>query len=145
MHIPRYASLATRVAQELRKQLKSEYIGGGNLPSEPEIADKYGVNCCTVRQTLGILEREGIILRRQGAGTFADKYILRIKVRADIAYEVTELLRIAGYEASIQPLIIERHPMGKEIAKMLEIDPTTVALVVCELFSADSQPDTAQW
>jgi GntR family transcriptional regulator len=140
MHIPRYASLATRVARELRKQLKSEYVGGGKLPSEPEIADKFGVSRGTVRQALSILEREGFILRRQGAGTFANKYVLRIKARADIAYEFTELLRIAGYEASIRPLAIERRPMGKEIAEMLEMDPESIALVVCKLFLADGQP-----
>lgn len=140
MRIPRYASLASRVAKELRRQLKSDYITGGKLPSEPEIAAQYGVSRGTIRQALTILEREGVILRRQGAGTFVNKYVLRIQARAEFAYEFTELLRIAGYEASIRPIAIERRQLGKELAELMELEPDAAILKIHKLFLADGQP-----
>lgn len=140
MQIQRYPTLATRVARELRKQLKSEYIAGGQLPSEPEIAAELGVSRGTVRQALTILEREGVIFRRQGAGTFVNKYVLRIQARVETAYEFTNLLRIAGFEASIQQVAIEEIQLPKAIADHLEIEPDSQALSVRKLFLADGQP-----
>lgn len=140
MPIPRYASLATRVAREIRKQLKSEYITGGKLPSEHEMAAQFGVSRGTVRQALTILEREGVIFRRQGSGTFVNKYVLRIQARAEIAYEFTELLSIAGYEAGIHVLALEHCPVSNEIAELMELEPECVLLTVQKLFLADGQP-----
>ena len=140
MQINRYPTLAARVAKELRKQLKSEYISGGQLPSEPEIAVQFGVSRGTVRQSLTILEREGIIFRRQGAGTFVNKYVLRIQARIESAYEFSDLIRIAGFEASIRQLDVEKIQLPKAIAEMLEIDTDSRALSASKLFLADGQP-----
>lgn len=61
------------------KQLKSiimddiesgKLSSGDKLPSERELADLYGVSRMTARHTLSVLEREGIVERRVGAGTF---------------------------------------------------------------------------
>ncbi|MFI6347844.1 GntR family transcriptional regulator [Streptomyces sp. NPDC050560] len=40
------------------------------LPSESELAERYGVSRMTVRQALDSLNRERILVRRRGAGTF---------------------------------------------------------------------------
>ncbi|WP_301170966.1 GntR family transcriptional regulator [Brevibacillus nitrificans] len=61
------------------KQLKSiimddiesgKLSSGDKLPSERELAELYGVSRMTARHTLSVLEREGIVERRVGAGTF---------------------------------------------------------------------------
>lgn len=44
---------------------------GGPLPSEQALAAEHGVSRATVRRALGELEREGLVSRRRGAGTFA--------------------------------------------------------------------------
>lgn len=43
----------------------------GMLPSEQALAVEHGVSRVTVRRALAELEKEGLISRRQGAGTFA--------------------------------------------------------------------------
>jgi GntR family transcriptional regulator len=140
MQIRRSDSLAVQVARELRQRLKREYVSGGRLPSEPEMAAQFGVSRGTVRHALTILEREGVIFRRQGTGTFVNKYVLRIRARAEPAYEFTELLRIAGFDAGIQLVAVEHLALPKDIAESLDTEPGSQALSVTKLFLADGQP-----
>lgn len=113
--LDRPASLAARVANNLRKELRSRYVVGGQLPSEPELAVQLGVSRGTVRQALTMLEREGMIIRRQGAGTYVH-YISRVQTRVEHAYEFCDLLRIAGFEPSIQLISFENLTLVEEIA-----------------------------
>ncbi len=60
--------------QEVAEQLKNQIInglfdGGRPFPTEQTITETYGVSRQTVRQALGILVEEGLIVRRQGSGT----------------------------------------------------------------------------
>jgi len=137
--LDRPASLAARVANNLRKELRSEYVVGGQLPSEPELAAQFGVSRGTVRQALTMLEHEGMITRRQGAGTFVH-YISRVQTRVEHAYEFSDLLRIAGFEPSIQLISFENFTLAEEMAVQLDVEPGTQALVVRKLFLANSQP-----
>jgi GntR family transcriptional regulator len=137
--LDRPASLAARVANNLRQELRSEYVVGGQLPSEPELAAQLGVSRGTVRQALTMLEREGMIIRRQGAGTYVH-YISRVQTRVEHAYEFSDLLRIAGFEPSIQLISFENFLLAEEMAVQLDVEPGTEALVVRKLFLANSQP-----
>lgn len=65
--VPLYYQLAT----VLRELIASGRYGTGDrLPSEAELAERYGVSRVTVRQTLQNLADEGLIERRPGVGTF---------------------------------------------------------------------------
>lgn len=140
MYLQRRASLAKSVARILRQRLKSAYAGGGRLPSEPDIATELGVSRGTVRQALTILEREGAVFRRQGSGTFVNPYLLRIQARVETAYEFTDLIRQAGFQAGIRLLSVVRQTVPGDIAGAMNIDPDSEALIVTKLFTADEQP-----
>jgi len=43
---------------------------GMMIPSENELAKEYGISVGTVKKALGVLVQEGVLLRRQGKGTF---------------------------------------------------------------------------
>ncbi len=61
-----------RIAGAIRKKIENrEYPLGSKMPSERELAKEFYVNRLTVRRALAILESEGLIQRKQGAGTFA--------------------------------------------------------------------------
>jgi GntR family transcriptional regulator len=137
--LERPESLAARVAKSLREELREEYVVGGQLPSEPELAVQFGVSRGTVRQALTILEREGVLFRRQGAGTFVH-YISRVQTRAEHAYEFSDLLRIAGYEPSIQLISFDTLPLSEKWAAHLDNEEAPNALVIRKLFLADGQP-----
>lgn len=55
----------------LSRQLRDRHFPAGRpLPSEPDLAAQHGVSRVTIRRTLERLEREGLVRRRRGAGTF---------------------------------------------------------------------------
>jgi len=131
--------MAALVAKSLRQELRHEYIVGGRLPSEPELAEQYGVSRGTVRQALAVLEQEGIIIRRQGAGTYVH-YISRAQIRAEHAREYSDLLRTAGFEAGIRLNAYCTEPLGERRASQLDMEPTTPALTICKTFLANGHP-----
>jgi GntR family transcriptional regulator len=65
--VPFYFQLAALLEQEI---VSGRWAPGHRLPSEPEIARRFGLSRTTIRQALGRLEQEGLITRRKGHGTF---------------------------------------------------------------------------
>src|SRR3546814_10347691 len=66
--IRRNSSLALERLRGIVDQLEQE--GRRQLPTERELAEQIGVGRRAVRRALAVLEAEGRIWRRQGAGTF---------------------------------------------------------------------------
>ena len=65
--VPFYFQLSELLEQEI---VEGRWQPGFRLPSEPEISSHYGLSRTTIRQALGRLEQEGLIVRRKGQGTF---------------------------------------------------------------------------
>lgn len=66
-HVPLYYQLQ----QKLRDAITSgDLVQGGLLPAESRIASEAKVSRFTVRQAIADLEREGLLFRQQGRGTF---------------------------------------------------------------------------
>jgi DNA-binding transcriptional regulator YhcF (GntR family) len=62
---------AIRVFDDLREQIVSgTLLPGAKLPSHLILAEEFGVAPMTIRQVLARLEREGLVSREQGRGTF---------------------------------------------------------------------------
>lgn len=55
----------------LREKIKSgEFRPGDPFPTEQQLVQSYGVSRITVRQALGSLEKDGLIVRTRGKGSF---------------------------------------------------------------------------
>lgn len=62
--------LYTQIASSLRHEIETgTWPVGSKLPAMKQLADRFGVATQTMRQALGVLEAEGLVLRRQGVGT----------------------------------------------------------------------------
>lgn len=57
------------IAKELEVMLLSGK-GGGKLPTEGELCQQYGCSRQTVRSALSVLQEKGLIVRRQGSGSY---------------------------------------------------------------------------
>ena len=83
--VPRYH----RIAEALRKQIREgEFAPGAPLPNQRKLARTFGVTLMTLRQALELLEREHLIVRRHGLGTFV--------AAPSIDYDILQLRRFAG-------------------------------------------------
>lgn len=59
------------VADQLRKEINDgTHRPGERLPTQEELADRYRVSRATVIQALDLLRERGLIVTRQGSGTF---------------------------------------------------------------------------
>ncbi|SFQ51326.1 GntR family transcriptional regulator [Amycolatopsis arida] len=63
---PKHAQLR----EILRRTVESELPPGAAIPSERELAERYGVSRLTVRSAIGKLVEEGLLTRVRGKGTF---------------------------------------------------------------------------
>src|SRR3989454_3025251 len=65
--VPRYH----RIAEALRERIRvGELASGARLDNQRQLAKSFGVTLMTLRQALELLEREHLITRRHGLGTF---------------------------------------------------------------------------
>ena len=93
--IPRYY----RIAETLREKIRSgELAPGTRLENQRQLAKSFGVTLMTLRQALSVLERDNLIVRRHGLGTFV--------AGPSIDYDILQLQRFAG----------DLHARGEQVA-----------------------------
>jgi DNA-binding transcriptional regulator YhcF (GntR family) len=75
--VRRNVPLVEQVILELLSAIdRGEYVrSNGMLPSEAELALHFSVSRATVRDALSRLEATGVIIRRQGVGTFVNQFL----------------------------------------------------------------------
>jgi GntR family transcriptional regulator len=64
LELPAYRQIAAGIADSIRA---GALAPGERLPSETDLAARHGVSRGTIRQTLGLLQLDGLISSRQGA------------------------------------------------------------------------------
>jgi GntR family transcriptional regulator len=68
---PLYSLVRRMILADLRDGL---WRAGHRLPTEPQLADRFGVSISTVRKAIDALVSENILLRQAGRGTFVACY-----------------------------------------------------------------------
>ena len=85
-------SKARQVYLVLRERIARGGLAGGHaLPGEQALAAEHSVSRITVRRALAELEREGLIQRRRGAGTFVAEHRAEAPVIADLSDVLSNL------------------------------------------------------
>ena len=99
--------LAEKLADRMRQEITGEaFKAGDRLPTEREMSESYGVSRAIVREAMGRLKQDGIVVTRQGSGAFvADSgaSTLRLQVVSSDAEDmrsVVELLSAVRSAAS---------------------------------------------
>lgn len=97
----------------LRKQIvESNLTTGARLPEERELARQFDASRATVRAALTALEREGLIERRQGSGTYVafapetDTNSFQLRVPAVSPIDIMEARRVL--EPGLAELVVRR-------------------------------------
>jgi DNA-binding LacI/PurR family transcriptional regulator len=85
--------LHQQIYAQLRREIAADFKPGDILPSQNELAKRFGVSFLTVREALSILSEEGVIVRRRGHDTTvvdpAGNQHVAVLIEQDIAHPRT--------------------------------------------------------
>lgn len=94
---PLYAQLM----KELKDMIQSGlYKAGDQIPTETELSEKYQVSRITVRRTIEELCAQGVLVKRQGKGTFVEAPKIFRMVEKDNNMSFSESCRANGRKPS---------------------------------------------
>ncbi|UAL31425.1 GntR family transcriptional regulator [Nocardioides rotundus] len=106
------------VRTELLEQIRTGKLRPHDqVPTEPELMERYGVSRTTVRRALRDLETQGFVTREPGRGTFVREP--HVKPRLDRLTGFVEDMDALGLEASATVELVERTRAGSEVATQL--------------------------
>jgi len=117
-----------RIQNVIRKRIEaSELLPGDPVASERELAKLHKVSLMTARHALAGLEREGIVERRRGAGTF----VAAPKIHFNKLMSYTEQMSSRGLAPRSRVLVSKIVEHDVEVAARLGL-PATSALIKIE-------------
>ncbi|MEO8850504.1 MAG: FadR/GntR family transcriptional regulator [Allobranchiibius sp.] len=100
--IARPVSLPVRIAQQILELIEDgTFEVGGKLPSEMELARRFGVSRPSVREALGALQFAGHVESVRGSGTRVTRSHGSLVGGADVAVEMTANMALDLFEARL--------------------------------------------
>jgi len=136
---PSPVPLYVQVKDRLRERIyDGTYAPHAQLPPESEMGSIFGVSRITVRQALSDLQREGVIFKIPGKGTFVAK--------KKAAQELTRLEGFAeamtrkGYDIYNRVIGHRNLPANNEVAQQLQVDTGTVVAEIRRVRHLNGEP-----
>ena len=130
---------SNEIYEVISSKIKSgEWAPGYKLPSEPALAEEFGVSRATVREALQELISRGRIKREQGRGT----YVLHASIEygMDDLMSITHLLEMHGAVASTKDVEITIGSASEEDAESLTISELEPVYTINRTRCADGIP-----
>lgn len=138
--LKRSPSLTEKAKSYIKGLIIDNRFADGRIPSETDLANELGVSRTTIRDALSRLELEGVIYRKQGAGTFVNEAGLQIHTRLEEIWGYEAMLKAHGYSTSVQVVRVEEQPVEPNISRELNLPANETVLIVEKLFLADESP-----
>lgn len=126
------ATLRQRIGQKV-------YQPGVQMPTELALTAEFGVSRATIRTVLTRLANEGLIMRRQGAGTYVNQRVGEVNTLRGLL-DYGRLIAESGYQPSIQPISMMMREATDEEARVLSLVKGEQVAVLVRLFLADERP-----
>ena len=132
---PLYVQLMEELETSIRNGV---YKPGDKIMTEAEMAKEYGVSLITVRKAVGSLMEKGLVVRKQGKGTFVTKpkYSRNMKKLQSF----TEMCGQMGVKPGAQVLENRLIMADKKVADRLGIEPGSNVVYISRLRLADGEP-----
>ncbi len=137
--MPERISRSQHLHEQLR-QLITTTKPGGRLLTEPELARQLGVSRATLREAMRTFETQGLIRRRQGAGTFVVHPSYVIESGLEVLESIETLATRIGLKVELGELKVELRPATEEEAAVLEIKPNEQVVAVSRITLAEGRP-----
>ena len=132
---PLYVQLMEELETSIRNGV---YKPGDKIMTEAEMAREYGVSLITVRKAVGSLMEKGLVVRKQGKGTFVTKpkYSRNMKKLQSF----TEMCEQMGVKPGDRDLDNRLIAADKKVADRLGIEPGSNVVYISRLRLADGEP-----
>lgn len=132
---PLYVQLMEELETSIRNGV---YKPADKIMTEAEMAKEYGVSLITVRKAVGSLMEKGLVVRKQGKGTFVTKpkYSRNMKKLQSF----TEMCEQMGVKPGAQVLENRLIMADKKVADRLGIEPGSNVVYISRLRLADGEP-----
>lgn len=113
---------------------------GSRLVSEPELAKQLGVSRATLREAMRTFETQGLIRRRQGAGTFVVGAVPVLDAGLEVLESIETMARRKNLAITVSDLNLERIDADEEQAGELGVAAGSCVTRVRRVMRADTRP-----
>jgi GntR family phosphonate transport system transcriptional regulator len=132
-------SVWRQIADTLTEEIRNRcYAATGRLPSETELAARFGVNRHTLRQAVNALQTEGLLRVEQGRGMFVQHELLHYPLGRRTRF--SENLQRQGLLPAKRVLMARSQPASARVAQELRLAKGDEVLMVETLSEANGQP-----
>lgn len=138
--VRRYTPLVDQVQEILENRIKDGYYPpDSKLPSESDLAAEFDVSRATLRSALSQLAAQGMVVRRQGAGTFIAN-IPNIINPMNEAIGFQNLIASFGFTPSVEHVHFSTSQASPTVAEKLQIQPGETVYLSHKIFYANDIP-----
>jgi GntR family transcriptional regulator len=137
--MPRKSVLADRLRDELLEEMTSSQLPPGTkLPTEGELATRFGVSRATVREAVTSLVEAGYVTRRHGSGSYVAER-RRMPHGLDSTLSYLAMIESAGAHAGMRVLeaVLDQY---SKLDSQLQLRQGDTVLAVERVRTADDQP-----
>jgi GntR family transcriptional regulator len=137
--LPKVRSTRDQVETTLSKIILQQRPGD-QLPSEPDLARQLGVSRPTLREVLRTFAERGLVVRRQGVGTFIASRSPVLETGLEVLESLERMADRLGLATEMAHLAIaERQATELELQGLGRTEPTEV-LVVQRVITVEDEP-----
>lgn len=133
----KYEMISNTVRQRIRDGV---YPENTLIPDQVSLAKEFSVSRMTVKKAMDILEVEGLILRKRGAGTTVRKNALKDDMTADIMDYEGLTKQLEGQEVASKTISFKIDFPSEEIQEKLSIGKTDPIYKIIRLRVVDGKP-----
>jgi GntR family transcriptional regulator len=139
MNMASHPSAAQRLHVELGALIAATKPGE-RLPSEPNLARKLGVSRATLREAMRAFEAQGLILRRQGSGTFVLPPMHIIESGLEVLESIETQAERIGLKVNMGELRVISQPATEEQTRLFQISPEKLITQLSRVIYTDERP-----
>ena len=130
-----WRQIERRIADDIAAGL---FAGGARLPTEPELAARFGVNRHTLRRAMAALAERGLVRIEQGRGTFVQESVVDYLIGKRTRF--SEIVSAQNRQPGGRLLKAHEVPATLEVAAELQVGEDSACIYLENLGEVDGQP-----
>ena len=128
-----------RLQRELGEMI-SISKAGDKLPNEPDLAKQMGASRSTLREAMRSFETQGLLIRKQGAGTFKADTTSVFEAGLEVLESLETLAEKLGLNISMGGLTVEHFPADMKMSEILDVRMGTNLVSISRVIYVKNQP-----